>query len=134
MADVKSGIGGWLLVLCAVLLFWQPLSFGLVAAAALESLPVRGTPLALVLAARLVVTAFGIAAGLALAARRPGGAVLAKTSLAASAAMDLFVYATPYFPNDRPPGTTPIYVAITVVWYGAWIAYLVRSRRVRASF
>jgi hypothetical protein len=134
MADVKSGIGGWLLVLCVVLLVWQPISFGLVAAAALDALPVRGTPLALVLAARLIVTAFGIAAGLALAGRRPGGALMAKVSLVASAAMDLFVYATPYFPNDRRPGETPVYVAVSLAWYGGWLAYLLRSRRVRATF
>jgi hypothetical protein len=134
MANVKSGIGGWLLVLCAVLLVWQPISFALVASSALDALPVRGMPLALVLAARLVVTALGIAAGLALAARRPAAVALAKASLVTSAAMDLFVYATPYFPNNRAPGTTPIYVAITLLWYGAWTAYVFRSRRVRATF
>ncbi len=134
MAGVKSGIGGWLLVLCAVLLVWQPISFGLVAAAALDALPVRGLPLAVVLAARLGVTALGIAAGLALAARRPGGVAMAKASLLVSLAMDLFVYATPYFPNDRRPGETPFYVAASLIWYCAWLAYLIGSRRVRATF
>jgi hypothetical protein len=59
-----AGIGGWLLVLVLLLLVWQPLSLGLVASAALRSLPIRGLPLALILIVRLVVVAFGIAAGL----------------------------------------------------------------------
>jgi hypothetical protein len=134
MTDVKSGVGGWLLVLCGVLLVWQPVSFGLVASAALDALPVRGTPLALVLAARLLVTAVGIAAGLALAGRRPSGVAMAKASLIASAAMDLFVYATPYFPNNRAPGETPVYAAVSIAWYAGWFVYLSRSSRVRSTF
>lgn len=134
MTDVKSGVGGWLLVLCGVLLVWQPVSFGLVAATALEALPVRGTPLALVLAARLLVTAWGIGAGLALAGRRPSGVAMAKASLIASAAMDLFVYATPYFPNNRAPGETPVYAAVSIAWYSGWFVYVSRSRRVRVTY
>lgn len=134
MASVKSGVGGWLLVLCGVLLVWQPISFGLVASSSLDALTVRGVPLAIVLALRLLVTAFGIAAGLALAGRRPSAIFMAKIALVASAAMDVFVYATPYSPNNRAPGETPIYVAVTVGWSTAWLVYLSRSRRVRSTF
>jgi hypothetical protein len=134
MSSVKSGVGGWLLVLCGVLLLWQPLSFGLVASSSLDALVVRGVPLAVVLALRLVVTAFGIAAGLALAGRRPSAVAMAKTALVATAAMDLFVYTTPYAPNDRRPGETPIYIAVSVAWASGWFLYLVRSRRVKNTF
>jgi hypothetical protein len=134
MATVKSGVAGWLLGLCGVLLIWQPISFGLVASSWLDALVVRGVPLALLLALQFVVTAFGIAAGLALAARRPAAVAMAKLSLTGSAAVALFVYATPYAPNNRTPGETPIYEAATVLWYGAWLAYLYRSRRVREIF
>src|ERR687885_774595 len=48
-----EGVGGWLLILCALLLIWQPLSLGLLASSVLDSLAVRGLPLALVLAARV---------------------------------------------------------------------------------
>jgi Protein of unknown function (DUF2569) len=129
-----AGIGGWLLVLCAVLLVWQPLSLGLVASGVLDSLAVRGLPLALVLIARVLVTAFGIAAGLALVARRAAAVSLARASLVVSAAMDVFVYVTPYFPNNRPPGDTTIALILSIATAAIWLAYLSRSARVRNTF
>lgn len=129
-----AGIGGWLLVLILLLLVWQPLSLGLVASAALRSLPIRGLPLALILIVRLVAVAFGIAAGLALLGRRAAAVTIAKASLKASAATDVLVYATPYFPNTRPPGDATIVLAISFVYYIVWLLYLVRSKRVRNTF
>ena len=134
MKAVKSGVGGWLLLLAALLIVWQPLSLGLVASSALAALPLRGLPLALVLLLRVVVTAVGIAAGLALAGRRPGAVELTKVSLVLSSATDVFVYTTPYFPNNRFPGETPYYVAASLIYYGAWMAYLYRSKRVSTTF
>jgi hypothetical protein len=134
MSNVKSGVGGWLLALCGVLLVWQPLRFGLILSVWLDALAVRGVPLGLVLILQLVVTAFGIAAGLALAGRRPSAVVMAKAALVATAAMDLFVYSTPYAPNNRTPGETPIYIAVSVGWAAGWFLYLVRSRRVKNTY
>jgi hypothetical protein len=124
----------WLLLLCALLLAWQPISFGLVASAALDALPVVGAPLATILVVRVLVTALGIASGLALIRRRPGAVTLAKASLIVSLTMDLIVYSTPYFPNNRAPGDTPIYVGVSLAYYGGWLAYLFRSTRVRETF
>jgi len=129
-----TGVGGWLLVLCVLLLVWQPLSLGLVAADAVEGVTIHGLPLALLLCVRLIVAAFGIAAGLALLARRPGAVTLAKASIVASAATDVFVYLTPYFPNNRMPGDTPFYVGGSLAYAAVWLMYLVRSRRVRNTF
>jgi hypothetical protein len=130
----RGRVGGWLLVLCLLLLVWQPFSLALVASSALDSLAVRGLPLALVLLMRVFVAAFGIAAGLALARRRPGAVALAKLSLIMSAAADVFVYTTPYFPNNRPPGTTPFYVAASLAYSGMWLVYLIRSTRVHNTY
>lgn len=129
-----SGVGGWLLVLCVLLLVWQPISLGLVASGLLDRLFIRGLPLALVLAARVVVTAFGIAAGLALLARRPAAVAMAKASLVASAATDVFVYTTRYVPSNRLPGDTPIVVAASLAYCAIWLAYLFRSKRVRNTY
>src|SRR5579862_7515502 len=129
-----NGVRGWLLVLCFVLMVYQPLALALEASAAIEALPIRGLTLGLVLAARLVVTAAGVAAGLALVSRRPAALTLAKASLVLSAAMDLFVYSTPFFPSNRLPGTTPWFATASLVFYGGWLAYLFRSRRVRQTF
>ena len=121
----------WLLVLCGLLLVYQPLSLALSASRALEALFMRGLPMVLVLAARAMVTAIGIAAGLALIGRRPGAVTLAKVSLLLSATTDIFVYVTPFYPNNRFPGTTPYYVAASLAYHAVWLAYLFRSQRVR---
>jgi hypothetical protein len=117
-----------------LLLFWHPLNFAVAAASVLEALPLRGTPLALVLAARLLVTATGIAAGIALLALRPAAVTLAIIALALSAAADLFVYTTSYMPSNRLPGDTGWYIALSLLYHGAWLLYLVRSVRVRNTY
>jgi hypothetical protein len=121
-------------LLCRVLILWQPVSLGLVGSSALNSLSVRGLPLALVLLGRIAVAAVGVAAGLALWRRRPGAVTLARASLLLSAAADVFVYSTPYFPNNRPPGDSTLILAASMLWYGIWLMYLWRSKRVRQTF
>jgi hypothetical protein len=130
----KPALPLWLLVLCGLLLVYHPLSLALSASRALERLLARGLPVVLVLAARAFVTAIGIGAGLALLGRRPGAVMLAKVSLLLSAAADVFVYLTPFYPNNRFPGTTPYYVAATLAYHAIWLAYLFRSTRVRDAF
>jgi hypothetical protein len=128
------GVKGWLSLLCRVLLLWHPLAQGLMASTALNSLSVRGLPLALVLLGRLAVTAFGVAAGLALRRRRPGAVGIAQASLLLSAGADIFVYATPYVPNNRPPGDATLILAGWIAWYTGWLLYLWRSKRVRNTY
>jgi len=125
---------GWLGLLSRVLILWAPLSLGLVGSSALRSLAVRGLPLALVLLGKVVVAAVGVAAGLALWTHRPGAVTLARASLLLSAAADVFVYSTPYFPNNRPPGDSTLILAASLLWYGIWLMYLWRSKRVRQIF
>ena len=132
--DGPGGVGGWLLLLSRLLLFGEPINVAVTAPAAINALPIRGIPLAIVLLLRLAVAALGIAAGLALAGRQHGAVTIAKASLALSAATAVFVYTTPYFPNNRMPGDTPLYVAATLIYYGGWFAYLTVSRRVRNTY
>ncbi len=129
-----EGVGGWLLILCRLLIVYQPVTFAISAAAALSSLSTRGPGLPVAIAIRLIVTAFTVAAGLALTNRHPGAVRLAATALVASAACDVFIYTTPYYPNNRPPGDTPFYVAASLLYHALWLVYLFRSRRVRATF
>jgi hypothetical protein len=132
--DDTPPLGGWLLLLCLLLVVWQPANLGLTAAGALAALAIRGLPLALLLLLRVVAAAFGIAAGIALFRRQTAAVRMAKVSLVVAAVTDLVVYATPYFPNNRMPGdTAPIAVAATL-FYAGWFTYLVRSRRVRETF
>ena len=131
---MPRGVSGWLLVLCRLLVVFQPLSLAVTASGALSALPVRGTAVVLILLLRLVVVGFGMAAGRALQTLQPGALTLARMALVASAATDLFVYTTPYFPNNRLPGDTVYYVAASLAYHGAWLAYLTRSARVRATY
>ena len=123
---LDAPVRGWLLVLSLALMLWQPVSLGLSASSALAALAVRGWPLIIVIAIRVAVAGFGIAAGLAILGRHPGALAMAKASLALSAATDVFVYTTPYFPDNRIPGDTPFYVAASLAYYSAWMIYLVK--------
>jgi hypothetical protein len=131
---IPSGVGGWLLLLCLLLLVGQPINLAIGAARALGSLPVRGLPLALVIIGQLMVAGIGVGAGLALLGSRRGATTFATYSLVLSAGMDLFVYSTPFVPNNRLPGTTPLAVIASLTYYAIWIAYLSLSKRVRNTF
>ena len=130
----NEGVGGWLLVLCRLLIVFHPLSLAITASNALGALAIRGAAVAMILVLRLLVVALGVAAGLALQGRRPGAVTLAKVALAASALTDLFVYTTPYFPNNRPPGDTALYLVASLAYHAVWLGYLMRSKRVRMTF
>jgi len=131
---MPRGVGGWLLLLCLLLLVGQPINLAIGAARALGSLPMRGLPLALTMMGQLMVAGIGVGAGLALLGSRRGAATFAKGSLLLSAGMDLFVYSTPFVPNNRLPGTTPLFVIASLTYYAIWIAYLSRSKRVQNTF
>jgi Ca2+/H+ antiporter len=131
---MAEGVGGWLLLLCRLLVVFHPLALAVTASGALSALSVRGSAVAVILILRLIVVGFGMAAGRALQQVQPGAVTLAKAALLASAATDVFVYTTPYFPNNRPPGDTPLYVAATLAYHGAWLVYLARSKMVRATY
>ena len=132
--NTTSGVGGWLLLLCLLLLLGQPINLAIGAARALGALPMRGLPLAFVVIGQLLVAGIGVGAGLALLGCRRGAATFAKWSLLLSAGMDLFAYTTPFLPNNRLPGTTPLYIVASLTYYAIWIAYLSRSKRVRNTF
>ena len=121
-------------MLCAWLLVGQPLAAGAVAASLVDAVAVDGWPVAALLLLRVTVVAVGIAAGLALVGRRPAAVAIAKASLIFSAITDVVVYGAPYFPSNRMPGDTPLYIAGSLVYHGGWLIYLVRSRRVRDTY
>jgi hypothetical protein len=132
--DSKRRLGIWLVLLAGLLLVGHPLNLALSASTAIDALPLRGFTLGAVLVVRLIVAAVGVGAGVALLGRRPGAATFARWALILSAATDLFVYATPYYPSNRPPGVTPIVGTVSMLYHGAWLIYLARSTRVRLLF
>jgi hypothetical protein len=131
--DDLEEVRGWLIVLCLVLLVWQPLQFALAAAAGIEAVRVRGTAVVLVLLVRGGVTAFGAAAGVAIVRRRQAAIRMSITALIAAAVVAVFVELTPFFPTNRIPGDAPLYAAASAVFYGGWVLYVARSSRVRRT-
>jgi hypothetical protein len=129
-----AGIGGWLLLLSRLLIVWQPLNLAVAGMGALGAMGVRGPAVGVILVVRTIVTGVGVAAGIALSNQHAGAVTLAKVALMASAATDLFVYATPYFPNNRAPGDTAYYIAASLAYHAVWLTYLFRSRRVRNTY
>jgi hypothetical protein len=109
-------------------------NLALAAADALQALPIRGWRLALLLAVRVAVTAVGFAAARAIWDRRPVAPDLTRAAILLSAVVQLFIYATSIAPNNRMPGDTPYYMALTILVHGGWLLYLVRSVRVRRTF
>src|SRR6266853_4718794 len=126
-------IRGWLLVLCVLLLVWQPFNLALTMSGMLDELSLRGPGLAAILVARLIAAGLGIAAGLSLLQRKPGAISIAKASLVFSAAVAVLAYATPYSPNNRPPGDATLILVASLAYYGFWLAYLVRSKRLKTT-
>lgn len=123
---------GWLLVLSRVLMIWEPLEFAVAASSAYNAIAVRGLPVVLVLAARLAGTVLSVAASRGLANRHPGSPTLAVAALALTGATRVFALVTPWFPSNRLPGQTPLYVALALAFYGGGIVYLLASQQARA--
>ncbi len=117
-----------------MLLLWHPLRFAAAAVIALQALPIRGTWLAVLLGVRLEVVGIGIAAGISLFRRGPDAVGLTRAALWQSAVMDLVIYSTSIFPNNRMPGDTPYYAAWSIAHHAGWLLYLRRSRRIYNTF
>jgi hypothetical protein len=122
---------GWLLVLCVVLLTWQPLTFAAEAASALPSLGMRGVLGTSELLVHGIVAALSFAAGWALWQRSPAAPRLATYAVGACGVVGVqslywSVLPSNVFPSDRLP------LAALIVGHAlAWLIYLRRSKRVR---
>jgi hypothetical protein len=117
----------WLPVLARLMTLYQPIIVGILTSRTVDSLGIREREVLVLLLVRVLVTAFGVAAGLALRRHHARAIGLAKVSLLLSGATELFIVLTPSFPNSRGPGETPIWVAGILIYFGGWLAYLMRS-------
>jgi hypothetical protein len=126
---VGPQVRGGLLILGVLLLIWEPLRTALAAGLALQNLHVRGVPMLVVLLLRVGVAGLSVAAASTIFRRAPHGLTLAAAALGAAAAVDLFAYLTPFFPNNRAPGDTPLYIAASLIYNGAWLTWVLRARK-----
>jgi len=122
----------WLLLLCAVLMLWQPLNFAVEASSSLTTLGMRGAFGAVELVVHGAVAAVSVAAGWALWQSSPGGPKLARVAVIAIAAVGIqSLYATALPSNVFPSDRLPLAV-LTIAHSAAWLAYLRRSARIHA--
>lgn len=127
-------MGGWLLLLCLILTVWNPASLALRLATNVATLSSQSTLALLFLAARLVITSVGVAAGIALLLRRPGAVQLTKLVLVLFCVEAIVRLSTRVGLSEAPPGTRLPLAILVVAHNAAWYAYLQKSRRVRARF
>src|SRR5262245_61327700 len=105
-----------LLILSRLLLVYQPINLALSAATALNSLPTRGPRVLVAIGVRVLGAGVSVAAGLALTNRQPHAITMARAALIVSALCDVFIYTTPFYPNNRPPGDTPYYIGASLLF------------------
>jgi len=128
-ADERRGF--WMSAIALLLIVWEPVGLAMVASGAISRLSIYGVPAYALLAFRMLTAGIGIAAGLGLWERRSHGPRLARLWVGLSALGVMLTFATPYFPDNRLPGTTiPTLLAI-LAYHAALLTYLVRSARIR---
>ena len=125
---------GWLFLLCLILTVWNPASLALRLASSVVNLPSTSALTLLFLAARLVITSIGVAAGISLVMRRPWAVQLAKMALILFGAEAVVRLSTRVGLSEAPPGTRLPLAIVLVLHNAAWYAYLHKSRRVQALF
>ncbi len=129
-----NAVGGWLVVLILLLTVWNLASLALHAASSVWNIGSRSTLSLLFLGGRLALTGVGVAAGIALALRRPGAVWLAKCALVLFGVEAVVRLSTRVDLSSAPPGTRLPTAIFIVVHNAVWYVYLQRSRRVRATY
>ena len=123
-----------ILLLIFLLTIWNPANLALQAASTLSSMGTRSTVSIVFLVARFLITSIGLAAGIALSLRRPGGIWLTKLALALFAIEAVTRLSTRVDLGSAPPGTRLPLAIFVVAHNAAWFAYLRLSRRVSAVY
>ena len=122
------------LLLIFILAVWNPASLALQASSRVWTIEMRSTLSLAFLAARLLLTSIGVAAGIALWRRRSGAVWLAKLSLMLFAIEAVVRLSSRVDLGTVPPGTRLPLALFVVVHNSAWYLYLHLSRRVSAVY
>lgn len=115
----------WPLTLLMLLLIgWAPVTLALYASGVVDRAVERGALAMAVLLARVVVTAIGVAAGLAIYNDRPWSLSFARLAVMLSAGATILTAVTRALPNNVPPGLDGPLLAARLTVDGAWILYV----------
>jgi hypothetical protein len=123
-----------ILPLIFILTVWNPSALALQAASSVWTIGARPTLSVAFLAARLIITGVGVAAGIALSLRRPGAVLLAKLALLIFALEAVVRLASRVDLSSAPPGTRLPLAMFIILHNSAWYLYLQISGRVRAAY
>ena len=122
----------WMRLLCAYLMLWVPFSFSALANRSIPSLDSRGLAAGVELAVNAIAAIVCATAGFMLWVRNPAGAWAGRAALVLVAVVTIQAVTASTLPRDLAPGLALPIVVVTLVHAGAWIAYIGRSRRLRA--
>lgn len=123
---------GWLLLLCAYLAVWQPLTLAAAVSTTLDSLAMRWPEGVIELVAHAAVVSLAVAAGWAFWINNPSAPLLAQIALALCAVVSVQSLYWSWLPDDTMPGDRLPLALLAIAHAAGWIGYLRRSRRVRA--
>lgn len=125
---------GWLLLLGAFLMLWEPMRVAGELQDSLGTLAMRGAGGVIELVTHAGVAALAVAAGWALWSGNPAARGFAIAALAASAAVSVQASYWSALPHQTMPGERLPMALLAVAHAAAWIVYLKRSRRAQATF
>ena len=125
---------GWLLILCVFLLVWEPLRLAGELTGSMGTMAMRGVAGAIELAVHAAVAAIAVAAGWGLWIRNPQAPAVASVAVALSAAVTIQSLCWSSLPGDAVPGERLPVSLMALAHAAGWIAFLRRSRRVRAVY
>lgn len=117
------------LLLCAYLLAWTPFTYATELLTALPTLPMRGAPAALELAAHGIVAAVCAGAGWMVWMRAPAGPAFAAAAVVAKGAAGLQPLFWTALPSQLPPGARWPLAGVTVAQTLFWLVVVAIARR-----
>jgi hypothetical protein len=120
-------------LLAVLLVVVEPAGLALAASGHTARVIDRGGLVVVLLAVRLVITSFGIAAGMALWQHRAAAWTLVRWALGLQLAAMLLTDLTPFWPRNLPPGIRGPANAVVIAWYAAWFLWALRQRNVRSA-
>jgi hypothetical protein len=123
---------GWLLILCAYLVVWQPISFASEVTTALQTLGMRGWVGVAELVAHAAVTAIAVAAGWGLWLGNPAAPSISAVAVLLCAAASVQSLFWTRLPHDVVPGDRVPLALLAMAHATGWMMYLRKSRRVRS--
>jgi hypothetical protein len=120
---------GLVLLLCAYLMVWVPLTFAAELFGALPSLPMRGLPAVLELSLHGVVALFTVISGWILWIRPQAAWPMAGAAVVLSSATALQSLFWTVLPRNIAPGEKLPFAALVIVHAAVWLAVIGAARR-----